>query len=134
MGKAAAKYGDSISVSEQHPTVVGNTTSSSNYTFTASINGGLSTNVLVMGQPAAVNGSTANSTPEHKPPVPGGTITPSANNDGAVNGGSTSVLINGKGMARHGDNASGCSNAVPPFPVGSVVVKNVQDVTVFIGD
>lgn len=137
MGKAAAKNGDSIKVMEQHQTTVGtNPPVPMPYEFTATIDGGLSGDVFIMGQAAAVRGSTAGGGPAHTPAdSPGTTITPPpTNKDGEVARGSTTVLINRKGAARHGDKSTGCSDAVPPKTSGSVVVKNELSVTVLIGD
>lgn len=136
MGKAAAKNGDSIRVMEQHQTKVGtNPTVPMPYEFTATIDGGLSGDVFIMGQAAVVSGSTAGGGPAHTPAdSPGTTITPTPKKDGEVVEGSTTVLINRKGATRHGDRSMGCSDAVPPKLIGSVDVKNVLSVTVLIGD
>lgn len=136
MGEAAAKKGDLLEVEhETHPIQIGNTMSTGSFDFKAEINEGLSPNVNIMGYPAAKQGSTANHNSSHiADPGPTGTITPKETGVGKISGGSSSVNINGLPAARHGSPATGCDNASPPNQNGKVVVKDVGNATVFIGD
>jgi uncharacterized Zn-binding protein involved in type VI secretion len=129
MGMPAAKKGDTISATDVHfiqppgaaPTAV-------QHPFKGTINGKLSSNVNIMGKPAATLTSTATNTPAHQPI--GGTfvIAPGPANRGTIIVGSETVFINGKPAARSGDTAITCNDPVD-LPVGKVVAKG----SVFIG-
>jgi uncharacterized Zn-binding protein involved in type VI secretion len=86
----------------------------------------LSTNVLIMGMPAATVGSQAVNTPPHLPQ--GGPFQKPPTNQGEIIMGSTTVTINGKPAARAGDTARTCNDPVD-LPVGTVVAAG----TVLIG-
>ena len=86
----------------------------------------LSTNVLIMGMPAATVGSQAVNTPPHLPQ--GGPFQKPPTNQGEIIMGSTTVTINGKPAARAGDTARTCNDPVD-LPVGTVVAVG----TVLIG-
>ena len=86
----------------------------------------LSTNVMIMGMPAATVGSIAVNMPPHMPQ--GGPFQKPPTNQGKILIGSMTVLINGKGAARAGDTAQTCNNPAD-MPVGKVVAVG----TVLIG-
>ncbi len=94
--------------------------------FNGIINGGLSTNVKIMGMPAATVGSTATNVPPHIPQ--GGTFQKPPTNKATISTGSLTVRINGKMAARNGDIAITCNDPVD-LPVGKVIAVG----TVFIG-
>jgi len=96
--------------------------------FTGVIDAGLSSDVKIMGKPAATQGSTATNTPPHAPI--GGAFVRTPANRGTIQTGSATVRINGKPAARSGDTALTCNDPVD-LPVGKVVV--VGAVTVFVG-
>lgn len=78
----------------------------------------LSTDVMVMGMPAATVGSIAVNTPPHIPQ--GGPFQRPPSNQGEIMVGSLTVLINGKGAARAGDPAKTCNDPAD-MPTGTVV-------------
>ena len=90
------------------------------------LSGSLSTNVNIMGLPAATQGSVADNTPPHIPQ--GGPFQKPPTNQGQIVTGSARVFINGKPAARNGDTALTCNDPVD-MPVGSVVAVG----TVLIG-
>jgi len=94
--------------------------------FVGIIDGGLSSDVKVMGRPAATLGSTATNTPPHVPI--GGSFSVPPTNKGTIIAGSATVLINKKPAARNGDKAMTCNDPAP-MPVGTVVAVG----TVMIG-
>lgn len=120
MGMPAAKQGDQITASDMHmiqppgtaPPVL------TPLTFAGLIDGGLSTNVNIMGKPAATQNSTATNTPPHVPI--GGTFVNPPSNQGTIITGSPLVNINGKPAARNGDTAKTCNDPAD-LPVGTVV-------------
>jgi len=128
MGQPAAKQGDRITAVDTHliqppgtapPVPVP-------HPFNGIIDGNLSTNVKIMGRPAATVGSTATNTPPHIPQ--GGTFVKPPTNRGTIQMGSATVRINGKMAARNGDTAMTCNDPVD-MPVGTVIATG----TVFIG-
>jgi uncharacterized Zn-binding protein involved in type VI secretion len=86
----------------------------------------LSSNVLIMGRPAATLGSIAINTPSHIPE--GGPFQVPPTNQGQIIMGSATVLINKKPAARAGDTVLNCNDPVPA-PTGTVVAAG----TVLIG-
>jgi len=128
MGLPAAKQGDQVTATDMHliqppptasPVLVP-------HPFTGIINGGLSTNVKVMGLPAATMQSTASNTPPHLPL--GGTFVKPPHNRGTIITGSPTVFINNKPAARNGDTALTCNDPAD-LSVGTVVAAG----TVLIG-
>ncbi|MDJ0693226.1 PAAR domain-containing protein [Mastigocoleus sp. MO_188.B34] len=95
--------------------------------FFGNINGNVSSNVEIMGKPAATVDSTAKNKPSHTVPSPAFFVRPPTNK-GSVASGSSTVIINGKEAARLGDRAKTCSD---PVPLVSVVIGT--GTTVFIG-
>ncbi|HEX6745746.1 MAG TPA: PAAR domain-containing protein [Longimicrobium sp.] len=128
MGQPAAKEGDQVSATDIHliqppgtapPVPVP-------HPFMGKIDGGLSSDVNIMGKPAAVKGSTASNSPQHVPS--GGTFVNPPANKGTIQLGSTTVMINGKPAARNGDVVMTC-NDPSDLPVGTVIATG----TVLIG-
>ena len=120
MGMPAAKRGDQITASDMHmiqppgtaPPVL------TPHSFAGLIDGGLSTNVNIMGMPAATKDSTATNTPPHLPI--GGTFVNPPTNKATIMMGSSLVNINGKAAARNGDTAKTCNDPTDQ-PVGTIV-------------
>ncbi len=131
MGQPAAKMGDQIVATDIHIYLIPAAAGAPVPTplpspFSGIINGSLSTNVMIMGQPAATMGSTATNTPPHIPQ--GGSFSKPPSNMGTIIIGSPTVLINNKPAARNGDTALTCNDPVD-LPVGTVVAVG----TVMIG-
>src|SRR5450432_3650689 len=107
MGQPAAKQGDQITAVDTHiimiPSPGGPVPTPLPHPFSGLINGGMSSNVKIMGQPAATQGSTADNLPPHIPQ--GGSFQRPPGNKGQIVMGSTTVMINGKPAARNGDTA-----------------------------
>jgi len=128
MGQPAAKQGDQVTAVDLHliqpfaPTAPAPVP----HPFNGIIDGGLSTDVMIEGRPAATITSTATNTPPHIPL--GGTFVIPPTNMATIITGSGTVLINAKPAARTGDTATTCNDPVP-LPVGSVVAVS----TVLIG-
>lgn len=128
MGQPAAKQGDRITAVDTHliqppgsspPVPVP-------HSFNGIIDGGLSSDVMIEGRPAATVDSTATNTPPHIPQ--GGSFVNPPRNQGRIIRGSATVFINGKPAARAGDTALTCNDPAD-LPVGTVVAQS----TVFIG-
>lgn len=130
MGQPAAKQGDQITALDTHiimiPSPGGPVPTPLPHPFNGILNGSLSTNVKVMGRPAATVGSTATNTPPHIPQ--GGPFQKPPNNQGKIIMGSATVKINGKMAARNGDTALTCNDPVD-LPNGKVIAVG----TVFVG-
>jgi uncharacterized Zn-binding protein involved in type VI secretion len=129
MGAPAAKQGDQIVAVDTHIVVVPpGVPTPLPHAFFGMLNGGLSSDVLISGKPAATVDSTADNVPPHIPTPPGtGFVNPPANK-GTIAIGSATVKINGKGAARAGDTARTCNDPAE-LPVGTVVAAG----TVLIG-
>lgn len=129
MGMPAAKQGDKITGIDMHmivTTSVPPVTVLMPHPYNGVISGNLSSNVNIMGMPAATVDSTAVNTPPHLPM--GGTFVKPPSNNAKIKIGSASVFINGKPAARNGDTAMTC-NDPSDMPVGTVIAVG----TVFIG-
>jgi uncharacterized Zn-binding protein involved in type VI secretion len=129
MGQPAAKFGDRIQAIDSHiiqPPPPATPVLVPGHVFNGIINGGLSTDVLIQGQPGATVGSTAVNMPPHIP-IGGSFVIPPTNQATIIRG-SVTVLINGKPAARLGDTALTCNDPVP-LPVGTVIATS----TVWIG-
>lgn len=96
--------------------------------FMGIINGNLSSDVNIMGLPAATVGSTADNTPSHIPTPPGTAFQNPPANRATIRLGSPTVRINGKMAARNGDTAMTCNDPAD-MPVGKVIAVG----TVLIG-
>ena len=127
MGQCAAKEGDHIQATDMHlvqppgasPVMVP-------HSFDGVLDGGLSSNVNIMGKPAATVDSTATNTPAHIPQ--GGSFVNSPSNKATIKMGSSTVKINRKKAARNGDTAMTCNDPADR-PVGTVSASG----TVMIG-
>ena len=130
MGQPAAKQGDKIIATDTHiimiPSPGGPVPTPLPHPFNGIINGGLSTDVKIMGMPAATVNSTATNVPPHIPQ--GGPFQKPPSNQGRIIIGSATVMINGKPAARNGDTAMTCNDPAD-LPVGKVVAVG----TVMIG-
>ncbi len=133
MGQPAAKKGDQIVATDTHIVMVPAppgppVPTPLPHPFTGIISGGLSSDVNIMGMPAATVDSTADNTPAHIPTPPGTSFQSPPANKGTIKVGSATVKINGKMAARNGDTAQTC-NDPSDLPVGQVIAVG----TVFIG-
>ena len=133
MGQPAAKQNDQIVAVDTHIVMVPSppappTPTPLPHPFAGLINGGLSSDVNIMGKPAATVDSTADNNPAHVPTAPGTAFQSPPSNKATITMGSQTVNINGKGAARTGDMAETC-NDPSDLPAGQVVAVG----TVFIG-
>lgn len=133
MGAPAAKQGDQVVAVDTHIVMVPAppgppTPTPLPHPFAGKLTGGLSSDVKIMGKPAAVVGSTADNAPAHQPLPPGTTFQKQPTNKATVQVGSPTVKINGKAAARAGDKAKTCNDPTD-LPVGTVVAVG----TVMIG-
>ena len=130
MGMPAAKEGDQIVGIDTHIVMVppGPVPTPLPHPFAGKLNGGLSSNVKVMGKPAATVDSTADNSPAHIPTPPGTSFQKGPANKGTVKLGSATVKINGKDAARNGDMAETCNDPAD-LPIGTVIAAG----TVMIG-
>src|SRR4051812_6647339 len=128
MGLPAAKQGDAVVATDMHmvqppapatPVLLP-------HPFTGVLDGGLSSDVTIMGKPAATQDSTATNNPAHVPS--GGSFVAPPSNRATVTRGSPTVAINGKPAARNSDPATTC-NDPSDLPVGTVTAAG----TVLIG-
>ena len=129
MGQPAAKQGDQIVAVDTHIVLIPGTPPVPTplpHPFSGIIDGVLSSDVNIMGMPAATADSTATNTPAHIPQ--GGPFQKPPANKGTIKMGSTTVKINGKMAARNGDMAETCNDPAD-LPVGTVVAVG----TVLIG-
>ena len=122
MGQPAAKKGDQIMANDIHivmiPSPGGPIPTPLPNPFMGQIDGALSSDVNIEGQPAAVQGSTATNTPSHIPA--GGPFQSPPSNKATIQTGSATVLINGKPAARNGDIAMTCNDPADA-PMGTVM-------------
>jgi uncharacterized Zn-binding protein involved in type VI secretion len=131
MGQPAAKQGDQIVAVDTHIVIVPGAPPVPTplpHPFTGIINGALSSDVKIMGMPAATVDSTADNTPPHIPTPPGTAFQKPPSNKGTIQRGSATVKINGKMAARNGDPAMTCNDPAD-LPAGTVIAVG----TVFIG-
>lgn len=130
MGQPAAKKGDQVMATDIHivmiPAAPSPIPTPLPHPFTGLIDGGLSSDVNIMGMPAATVDSTASATPPHVPQ--GGPFQNPPGNKATIKVGSPMVKINGKMAARNGDSAMTC-NDPSDLPVGTVLAVG----TVMIG-
>lgn len=131
MGMPAAKQGDQVVGVDTHiiliPAAAGAPVPTPlPHPFSGILQLGLSTDVKIMGMPAATQDSEAINTPPHIPQ--GGSFSKPPSNKGKIMMGSTTVMINGKMAARMGDMVITCNDPVD-LPVSKVIAAG----TVFIG-
>ena len=125
MGQPAAKHGDQVVATDIHIVLVPAppgppVPTPLPHSFTGIIDGSLSSNVNIMGMPAATVTSTADDTPPHLPTPPGTAFVKPPSNRATIIQGSPTVFINNKPAARNGDIALTCNDPVD-LPVGTVV-------------
>lgn len=122
MGQPAAKQGDRVMATDIHvvmiPSPGGPVPTPLPHPFTGMLDGGLSADVRIAGNPAAVQGSTATNSPAHVPQ--GGPFQSPPANRAEVLTGSATVRINGKPAARNGDTAMTCNDPAD-MPSGTVI-------------
>jgi uncharacterized Zn-binding protein involved in type VI secretion len=122
MGQPAAKQNDQIIATDIHiimvPSPAGPVPTPLPHPFTGIINGNLSSNVKIMGLPAATVGSIAQNTPPHIPQ--GGPFQKPPLNRATIQMGSLTVRTNGKAAARNGDIAITCNDPAD-LPAGKVI-------------
>jgi uncharacterized Zn-binding protein involved in type VI secretion len=132
MGQPAAKQSDKIVAVDTHivlvPSPSGTVPTPLPHPFNGIINGNLSSDVKIMGLPAATVDSTADNTPPHIPTPPGTAFQKPPSNKATIKIGSQTVKINNKAAARNGDTAETCNDPAD-LPVGTVVAVG----TVMIG-
>lgn len=129
MGQPAAKQGDQITATDTHIILIPSpppVPTPLPHPFMGIIDGNLSSDVNIMGMPAATVDSTATNTPSHIPQ--GGPFQTPPSNKGTIKMGSGTVKINGKAAARNGDTAETCNDPAD-MPIGTVVASG----TVMIG-
>ena len=129
MGQPAAKQGDQIMATDTHIVMIPGTPPVPTplpHPFMGMIDGNLSSDVKIMGMPAATVDSTASNTPPHIPQ--GGPFQKPPSNKATIKMGSATVKINGKMAARNSDMAMTCNDPAD-LPVGKVIAVG----TVFIG-
>lgn len=123
MRQPAAKQGDRIRAKDTHiVTIPGSSPAPLIHPFDGIISGGLSSNVNIMGKPAATVDSTAHNSQPHNPTPPGTAFQKAPSNKATIKVGSPTVKINGKKAARHGDIAETC-NDPNDLPIGLVIAK-----------
>lgn len=127
MGPPAAKQGDQVTATDIHLIQPPGTSPPvpTPHPFTGIIDGALSSDVKIMGMPAATLNSTATNTPPHIPI--GGTFVKPPSNKATIIKGSATVNINGKPAARSGDTAMTCNDPVD-LPVGAVVAAGTVNI------
>ena len=133
MGQPAAKQGDQVVSTDTHIVLVPAppgppVPTPLPHPFTGVLNDGLSSDVNIMGVPAATVDSTAQNTPPHLPTPPGTSFQKPPGDKATVKLGSTTVHVNGKAAARNGDTAMTCNDPTD-LPAGKIVAVG----TVFIG-
>jgi len=125
VGQPAAKQGDKILATDTHIVMVPAPPGSPVPTplphpFVGVLNGGLSSDVNIMGMPAATVDSTADNTPAHIATPPGTAFQSPPSNKATIKIGSPTVKINGKMAARNGDTAMTCNDPAD-LPAGQVI-------------
>lgn len=122
MGQPVAKQGDTVVATDTHiilvPSPGGPVPTPIPHPFNGMLDSSLSTNVMVMGRPAATLGSIAHNLPPHIPM--GGSFSKPPTNMAQIITGSPTVMVNGKPVARNSDTALTCNDPVD-LPVGTVV-------------
>lgn len=131
MGRPAAILGSQVVATDIHivmiPSPGGPIPTPLPALFSGQISGGTIASVKIMGQPAAVVGSTADNIPPHIPA--GGPFQNPPANSATIFSGSATVKIGGKQAARNLDTATTCDDIAPTAPKGQVIASG----TVMIG-
>lgn len=129
MSQPAAKKGDQVVATDIHivmiPSPGGPVPTPLPHPFTGQLDDGLSEDVNIDGQPAAVVGSKASNMPAHIPQ--GGSFQTPPADKATIQMGSTTVFINGKAAARNGDTAMTCNDPAD-LPVGTVIAVGTVNI------
>jgi len=130
MGMPAAKEGDQIvSPADIHlvqiPSPSGPITVPLPHPFKGELTKALSSNVKIMGKPAATKDSWGENNPKHVPM--GMKFVKEPTNKGTVFLGSLTVKINGKQAARSGDMVLTCNDPVD-LPVGKIIASGTVNI------
>lgn len=129
MGMPAAKKGDQIIGVCTHTVMVpspnGTVPTPLPHPFAGILDDGLSSDVNIMGQPAAVEGSTASNTPTHIATPPGTAFQTPPDDKATVKMGSNTVKINGKAAARAGDTCESCDEFKVPVSILAVSTVSI---------
>jgi uncharacterized Zn-binding protein involved in type VI secretion len=124
MDQPGAKRGDKVVATDIHvvmvPSPAGPVPTPTPLVFNGVLADGLSADVVIEDQPAAVQGSKAKNLPPHVPKA--GSFQKPPSNEGTVQAGSQSVLINDKPAARNGDPAVTC-NDPQDGPLGTIIAS-----------
>jgi uncharacterized Zn-binding protein involved in type VI secretion len=134
MGQPAAKMNDQIVAVDTHIVMVPPPAPGSPvptplpHPFAGIINGNLSSDVNIMGRPAATVNSTADNQPPHVPTPPGLSFQNPPPNKATITVGSATVRINSRMAARNGDTAMTCNDPADA-PLGTVMAQG----TVLVG-
>jgi uncharacterized Zn-binding protein involved in type VI secretion len=131
MPQPAARQNDPVTGTDVHillvPSPGGPVPTPTPLPFAGQLMTGLSTDVLINGRPAAVQGSVAQNMPPHICPPPASFSKPPTN-QGRVLIGSPAVLVNGKPLARLGDQVATCND--PADLPSSAITGGSADVLV----
>ena len=131
MPQPAARQNDPVTGTDVHillvPSPGGPVPTPTPLPFAGQLMTGLSTDVLINGRPAAVQGSVAQNMPPHICPPPASFSKPPTN-QGRVLIGSPTVLVNGKPLARLGDQVATCND--PADLPSSAITGGSADVLV----
>ena len=131
MPQPAARQNDPVTGTDVHillvPSPGGPVPTPTPLPFAGQLMTGLSTDVLINGRPAAVQGSVAQNMPPHLCPPPASFSKPPTN-QGRVLIGSPTVLVNGKPLARLGDPVATCND--PADLPSSAITGGSADVLV----
>ena len=129
MGQPAAKQGDQVVAVDVHivmvPSPGGPVPTPLPHPFAGMLDGGLSSNVKIMGRPAATVGSTANNQPPHLPTPPGTAFQIPPMDKATILRGSSTVMINGKPAARAGDQTQTCADPAPNMGATLIAVGTI---------
>ena len=132
MGQPAATANSMVQGVDTHivmvPTPGGPVPTPLPHPFSGPLQSALVMSVKIGGQPAAVVGSVANTTPPHLPTPPGVSFQKPPTNQGSVFLGSTTVKIGGQPAARNGDPVTTCNDPAD-LPVGQIIAAG----TVMVG-
>ncbi len=117
MASPAAKQNDIVTAIDTHivmvPSPGGPLPTPLPHPFIGMLDGNLSSNVNIMGIPAATQGSTASNQPPHIPTPPGTAFQMPPTNKATIMTGSGTVNINGKPAARITDTVQTCADPAP---------------------
>lgn len=132
MGLPAANAASSVQGVDTHivlvPSPGGPVPTPLPHVFAGRFTGGLVSSVLIAGQAAVVDASTATNTPAHLPTPPGLSFQSPPSNQGTPHVASTTVRIGGQAAVRHGDLVRTCND--PADAPTATVVSTVATVVI----